>query len=123
MDKSVVEKYKKQLLGLREQILRSGMISNKEDLQVPSEELSDETDLANSVISQQVSFQIRAREIAKLRAIDMALEKISNGTFGHCEECGIEIGEKRLANQPWTELCIEHAEELEKISAQHAKTA
>jgi len=32
---------------------------------------------------------------------------IQNGTYGICEECGAEIGFKRLEARPVTTLCIE----------------
>ena len=36
-----------------------------------------------------------------------ALDRIENGTYGLCEECGEEISEKRLTARPVTTLCIE----------------
>ena len=76
--------------------------------------LPDEADLANNVINQQVTFSMRQRELLKLRSIDEALHRIENGTYSECEECGDEIGFKRLKNQPFTNLCITHAEEAER---------
>ena len=70
------------------------------------------------MINQQISCSIRDREIFKLRRIDQALERVQDGTYGHCEECDDEIGMKRLENQPWSELCIVHAEEKEREDAQ-----
>jgi DnaK suppressor protein len=94
------------------------MVNNSEDLHVSQEDLSDETDLASSLVSQQISVSIRERELFKLKRIDFALERIAEGTYGHCEECDDEIGLKRLENQPWAELCIFHAEEKEREEAQ-----
>jgi DnaK suppressor protein len=36
-----------------------------------------------------------------------ALEKIKDGTYGVCEECGKEIEAERLDAMPVTSLCIE----------------
>ena len=102
------------LLNLKEQILSLGLNRNKEDLKISVDDLPDETDLATSVINQEVSFNIRKREIEKLRQINMALIRIKNNDYGFCEECGEFIGRKRLKNQPWTDLCITHAEERER---------
>ena len=87
MDKKKVEHFKELLLKHRQQILNVGLINKSEDLHVSEEDLSDETDLASSLIQQQLSCTIRDREFAKLRRIDMALEKVSDGTYGHCEDC------------------------------------
>lgn len=118
MDKKKLEHFKAILLKERQRILNGSIINNSEDLHVSEEDLSDETDLASSLISQQISCSIRDREFVKLRRIDMALERCQDGTYGHCEDCDEEIGLKRLENQPWTELCIVHAEEREREEAQ-----
>ena len=64
---------------------------------------------------------MRDRELTKLRAIEEALMRIEDGTYGMCEDCEEEIGEKRLRNQPWTTLCITHAEEREREKNKFAK--
>ena len=38
-----------------------------------------------------------------------ALEKLSEGNYGHCEVCGTPIAEARLEAMPATRFCIEHA--------------
>ncbi len=114
VEKAKLEKFKELLLKLKMQILNGGILRSNDDLTVSSDDLSDEADLASSVINQQVTFNMRHRELEKLKAIDEALYKIENGTYGHCEECDEEIFEKRLENQPWTVLCITHAEEKER---------
>jgi DnaK suppressor protein len=118
VDKKKLQHYKELLLKQRQQILNVGLLNKSDDLHVNEEDLSDETDLASSLIQQQLNCTIRDREYAKLRRIDMALEKIEDGTYGHCEECEEEIGQKRLENQPWAELCIQHAEEKEREESQ-----
>lgn len=123
MDKKKFDTYKQLLLKHRQQILNVGLLNNKEDLHVSEEDLSDETDLATSLIQQQLSCAIRDREFAKLRRIDAALDRIAEGTFGHCDDCEEEIPAKRLEHQPWADLCIQHAEEKEKEQAQTWKQA
>ena len=123
MDKKKLEHYKGLLLKHRQQILNVGLLNKSDDLHVASEDLSDETDLASSLIQQQLNCTIRDREYAKLRKIDWALERINDGTYGHCEDCEEEIGLKRLENQPWAELCITHAEEKEREESQIWKQA
>lgn len=99
---------------MKEQILNGGYLTQTEDLHVTSDDLPDEADLATNVINQQITFNMRQRELVKLRSIDEALNRIENGTYSECEECGDEIGFKRLRNQPFTNLCIRDAEEAER---------
>ncbi len=118
MDKKKLEHFKNLLLKHRQQILNVGLLNKSDDLHVSEEDLADEMDLATSLIQQQLTCTIRDREFAKLRRIDLALEKIQEGSYGHCEECEEEIGSKRLENQPWADLCITHAEEKEREESQ-----
>ena len=45
--------------------------------------------------------------------IQEALQRIEEGEFGICEECGCEISEGRLEARPVTTLCIECKEDQE----------
>lgn len=50
----------------------------------------------------------------RLKEINAALERIKNGTFGICEECGSRITKKRLEAIPYTDVCIDCANERAK---------
>lgn len=45
----------------------------------------------------------------RLEAIEHALERMENGAYGTCEECGRAIDEERLNALPMTARCIDHA--------------
>jgi len=109
-----LDQLKIKLIKMKEEILNGSYLTSNEDLHVTSEDLPDEADLASNVINQQVSFNMRHRELNKLRQIDEALHRMENGTYGECEDCGETIGFKRLQNQPFASLCITHAEEAER---------
>lgn len=96
------------------EILNGGILKSNEDLAISTDDLADETDLASNVINQQVTFNMRNRELKKLRDIEAALNRIENNSYGQCDDCDEDISRKRLEKQPWAELCITHAEEREK---------
>jgi DnaK suppressor protein len=53
-----------------------------------------------------------------LHDIDEALRKLREGSYGICEECGEEIGAKRLSIIPTATLCVNcqgNKEQLEAI--------
>jgi DnaK suppressor protein len=54
------------------------------------------------------------QEREELDAIELALQKIEAGKYGRCEECGDPLPVKRLLAIPWTRLCRQDAEEMEK---------
>ncbi|MDB9786780.1 TraR/DksA family transcriptional regulator [Bacteriovoracaceae bacterium] len=114
MTRDQLELHREKLLQMKNSILNRGVLNISDDLFVSQDDLPDETDLASNIINQQVSFSIRNRELRKLRLIEMALQRIEDGTYGICDDCDDEIENPRLNNQPWTNLCIIHAEERER---------
>lgn len=68
------------------------------------EDLDGEADEAEE-LENQLSVGDTLRE--RLNQVDEALEKIENGTYGICEECGNEIDEKVLQAAPESILCAE----------------
>ena len=52
------------------------------------------------------SLRLREREGKLIVKIKMALEKLEEGDFGICEECGEKILEERLKVRPMADLCI-----------------
>lgn len=44
-------------------------------------------------------------ELAELRRIDAALQRIKDGTYGECAKCGDDISEARLDLLPDTPFC------------------
>lgn len=56
---------------------------------------------------------IYAESAQELLQVDFALQRIAQGEYGECEECGTEINKKRLKIMPFTTLCIKCAQQLE----------
>ena len=67
----------------------------------------DPTDRASMESDRNFELRIRDRERKLITKIKDALDRLEQGTFGICEECGEEISEKRLIARPVTTLCIE----------------
>lgn len=65
----------------------------------------DEGDKA--ALSQIENMQCRqfGKKIDLIKSIDMALKRLSDGTYNICEECDDEIGEERLRAVPLTRYC------------------
>ena len=53
------------------------------------------------------------RNILFLKKVEEAKQKILDGTYGECEDCGTNISQKRLLARPTASLCIECQEEKE----------
>jgi len=67
----------------------------------------DPNDRATQESEFTMELRTRDRERKLIKKIDESLEKIDNGEYGFCEECGIEIGVRRLEARPTATLCID----------------
>lgn len=76
----------------------------------------DTYDLASDERDREINFILNDREREKLHAIDEALQRISEKTYGLCESCEGEIQLGRLKVLPFTRLCVRCQEENEKES-------
>lgn len=63
--------------------------------------------MASEVFAQQRDLALRDRSTRQLEAVDAALVRLDDGTFGTCRSCGMPISEERLEARPWAALCIE----------------
>jgi len=73
-----------------------------------SEEIcADPTDRASLESDRNFLLRMRDRERKLLGKIDEAFARIQDGSYGRCEECGLEIGLERLRARPVTTLCID----------------
>lgn len=69
-------------------------------------EVADRKDEAAAALRSTVFDAGRERDLAELRAIRAALERIADGSYGLCVDCGAEIAAERLAAQPSAARCI-----------------
>ncbi|NWF55021.1 MAG: TraR/DksA family transcriptional regulator [Syntrophaceae bacterium] len=75
--------------------------------------IRDEGDLGYFGFEQEISRRQMISCTEKLKRIAAALERLQDSTYGVCEECGGQIGEKRLLAMPFTAYCLECQQALE----------
>jgi len=64
-------------------------------------------DAASETVERAQSMAVGASLRELLEQVTSALEKVENGTYGVCDECGKNITKKRLEALPWATLCKE----------------
>jgi RNA polymerase-binding protein DksA len=64
-------------------------------------------DMATVTFDRELDYTLEENAERLLEAIDAALERIDEGTYGICRTCGQPIGEERLEALPWTTQCID----------------
>lgn len=63
-------------------------------------------DIASSDRERELTLRLSERGREKLREIEDALERIEEGTFGACEQCGAKIPKGRLKVMPLATTCV-----------------
>jgi DnaK suppressor protein len=100
---------------------RQGVVNALENLHKEnSSSLADETgelvsgsadqhlaDTATETVEREIGNTLEEHDERLLGAIDAALARIDNGTYGKCVNCGAQIPEARLEAMPWATLCID----------------
>lgn len=62
--------------------------------------------------------QLKGRESQLIKKVHNALDKLDDGIFGFCEDCGAEISLNRLMARPMADLCI-HCKEKSEREQEH----
>jgi RNA polymerase-binding protein DksA len=69
---------------------------------------------ATVTLDREIDYTLEENSGEVLAAIDAALKRIEDGTYGKCPRCGKEIPEERLEARPWSALCIEDQRKQEQ---------
>ncbi len=116
------EVLQRMLLGKRQEIMREieGNLGQSltEDQQRRLESARDVGDQALMDLDRELGISLMEMRNRRRQAIDEALMRLNEGTYGICAECGIEVSEKRLEAVPFAKLCVQcqsRQELLEKI--------
>ncbi len=70
--------------------------------------VSDKNELADGFEEMESRSAIENTLEESLNFVKKALERIDNGTYGICGECGKQIDEKRLEVYPAAKNCVKH---------------
>ena len=112
------EYFRQKLLRWRHELLReAGITLNSLSAGGISE--PDLTDRATVETDRALELRTRDRARKLISKIDQALDRISQGAYGFCEETGEPIGLRRLEARPIATLSIEAQERHEKMEKVH----
>jgi DnaK suppressor protein len=113
MNQTEVAKFK----NLFENLLESEIFEakNLELTLVSDVSKGDDVDRFNAENLANMDLRLQGRNAIFARKITKALQKIEDGIFGECEDCGCTISRNRLLARPTADLCISCKEEEEKI--------
>lgn len=74
----------------------------------------DLVDTTQQAVDRDMASRDLNRTAAMARQLRAALDRIADGTYGACTQCGQPIPSKRLAAVPWAPLCLSCQEQTER---------
>ena len=115
MNKKDLEKYKKMLLRKREELISEMKNITKDTLNKSQREASGDlsgysfhmADVASDNYEREFSLNLASDNQKLIYAIDEALGRIKDKTYGRCSSCNKEISHRRLRAVPHATLCID----------------
>jgi RNA polymerase-binding protein DksA len=114
------DKYKRALLDERERVKHAIQYLHDENPGSIIDETGEETsydnhlgDTATVTYDRELDYTLEENSEQVLVDIEAALQRIEDGTYGICTNCGRQISEERLEARPWATLCIDCARRLQ----------
>ena len=106
------------LLALRERLKGDVQMMSQEALGTADSAVDNHApihpaEVGSHSFEQEFTLNLLSSDGDRLGQIEAALEKISDGTYGACEECGGRIPKARLEIIPDTPFCVKCASKLE----------
>ena len=74
-------------------------------------------ELGSDNFDRELTLSLVGTENEALDQIEAAIERIEDGSYGQCEECGGKIPKSRLEAIPYVALCVRCASQQEKDHA------
>ena len=105
MSSSNVKKYKDLLQKKRDELLAAAPV--RTPATEPGSKSGDWIDQSSQENDLHVRLALKQTDSKLLRAIEEAIHRIDQGTYGICMECENGIAPARLEAVPWTRVCID----------------
>ena len=108
-----VARFKELLEEERRRVLDAIEYLHKENPGSIEDETEDETtdnhiaETATATLDREIDYTLEENSEHVLSEIEGALNRIEEGTYGTCVNCGKPIAEERLAAIPWATYCID----------------
>jgi len=122
MNKADLKLYKERLLVLRSRL--RGDVNHMADAALKQNRSEANGDLSSMPIhmadigsdnfEQEFTLSLMESEEDTLGQIEASLERIEDGTYGQCDECGAKIPKQRLNAIPYATLCVKCASAVEQ---------
>jgi len=107
----------KEMLEDRRREIQDKLRQVRETLPAQVDEVRDTEEQSVTDFVQAMEFALMEMKAETLSKIDQAIQRLEQGTYGICAECGAPISEARLKALPFATLCIACQEREESREA------
>ncbi|TLN00160.1 conjugal transfer protein TraR [bacterium] len=129
MDKGLQQRFRERLLQEQEHLQTRLTHMEEGAMEMPVQDSISElsmydnhpADLGSETFERSKDLALRDNTENELRKIDDALQKMAQGTYGRCENCGREIPAERLEAMPATTFCKDCKESEEALPDRHIR--
>lgn len=123
MDKERLNDFTKLILKERGRILRK-LRNVRDDIERATESrVAEDFEDAQSAVGKEILSDLIQKGTHELEAVNRALERIIEGTYGKCLQCGCDIVLARLEAMPTTAFCVSCQSLKERISSREVVSA
>jgi DnaK suppressor protein len=106
MNEAQQEHFKNMLLSWKQELMEEvdRTVSHMKD---EATNFPDPVDRATQEEEFSLELRTRDRERKLIKKIDSTMERIGNDDYGFCDQCGVDIGIRRLEARPTANLCVD----------------
>ena len=109
-----LEKLQKTLLDMRNDILSDVNQTADSSKGMGSDGVQDIGDVSSNTYNRQILLRLNDGQRLMMKDIDDALDRVKEGEYGLCIDCGDPINMKRLEVRPQARYCVDCKTDLEK---------
>jgi len=80
---------------------------------------ADEVDEIQANESREIGFATRELLVERVNRLSVALDRLAEGEYGTCVECGEEISPARLQAMPEVQTCVRCQDRIERLGRQY----
>ncbi|MBB5320790.1 RNA polymerase-binding protein DksA [Marinobacter oulmenensis] len=106
MSPEMLQHFKNLLLQWRQSLMEE-VDRTMHHMQEDAANYADPSDRASQEEEFSLELRTRDRERKLIKKIDKTIDNIDKDDYGFCEQCGVEIGIRRLEARPTATLCID----------------
>ena len=114
MDKKTLEAYRKKLLEKQRELTAAYTKNRHYGRESDEGGTQDLADKASSSYTKEFLYSLSNTERNILEGVEEAIDRMDEGEYGTCMECGEKIAKKRLDAVPWATYCVPCQERIEQ---------